>query len=255
MKVVLVQGENSFDVAGNFEKIKKDIICNKDSRCLIYPEAYLTGYTTDLSKIKTLEEDDKRFDELTTVVLEYNVDILVGYIEKYKDDYYIAYKHLGKNNEIYRKTHLGKKEMEIFTPGNELKIFQIDDLKIGVALCVESHFPEISQTLMIKGAECLVFPFASPQVCGNRKDIWGRYLLARAYDNMSYVLAVNCWQHNDKLNYAGGAIAIDPMANVIKSKFNNYTNLLIDVKKEVVTERRKNKKLNYLSRRRKELYL
>lgn len=255
MKIALIQGENNFNVDENFEQIKKDMIRNKDVRCLIYPEAFLTGYTTDLSKTIPLERKDKRFDDLMGVSLKYNVDILVGYIEQCGDDYYIAYEQFGKTREIYHKTHLGKKETEFFKPGDELKIFQIDDLKIGVALCVESHFPEIAQTLTIMGAHCLIFPFASPQVCGSRKAVWEKYLPTRAYDNSAYVLAVNCWQSNVKCNYSGGAVAIDPLGTMIENNFDDLSDLIADVEKNTVEKRRNNEKLNYSSRRRKNLYL
>lgn len=255
MKIALIQGENNFNVNENFDRIKNDIIRNQDVRCLIYPEAYLTGYTTDLSKIIPLGREDSRLIDLRRFTLNYNVDILVGYIQKCGDTYYVAYEHLGKTCEMYRKTHLGEKEMRIFTPGDELKIFQIDDLKLGVALCVESHFPEIAQTLVAMGADCLVFPFASPHVCGSREAVWGKYLPARAYDNTAYVLAVNCWQDNVKRNYSGGAIAIDPMGVMIESNFDDYADLCVEVDKKLVENRRNKEKLNYISRRRKELYL
>ncbi len=255
MKIALVQGENNFNIEDNFEKIKKDIVENRNVRCLIYPEAYLTGYTTDLSKTRPIKCDDKAFKDLKEFCIKYNVDVFVGYIEDCEEKYYLSYKHVGEICENYRKTHLGKKERKVFTEGDKLKLFHVYDFKIGVALCVESHFPEIAQTLTIMGADCLAFPFASPRVCGSRKDVWQRYLPARAYDNNVYVLAVNCWMENVKMNYSGGAVAVDPMGNIMKSNFEDYTELIVDINKDVVEERRKKDKINYISKRRKDLYL
>ncbi|MCL2336985.1 MAG: nitrilase, partial [Firmicutes bacterium] len=83
----------------------------------------------------------------------------------------------------YRKTHLGNSEKPYFTPGNELPVFRLADrAAFGLCICWDLHFPEVSAILSLKGAEIIFSPHASPAIAGDRKEIWLKYMTARAYD-------------------------------------------------------------------------
>ncbi len=58
---------------------------------------------------------------------------------------------------------------------------------LGLELCYESHFPEISTVLCLKGAEILFMPHASPRGDPDGKmKSWLRHLPSRAFDNGSF---------------------------------------------------------------------
>ena len=67
-------------------------------------------------------------------------------------------------------------------------MFHEGDLTFGLELCYESHFPEISTVLCLKGAEILFMPHASPRGEPDEKmKSWLRHLPSRAFDNGVFV--------------------------------------------------------------------
>ena len=60
----------------------------------------------------------------------------------------------------YRKTHLGMNETN-FEAGNILQTVDMGDVKIGIQLCWEVHFPQITATYRNHGATLILNPTAS----------------------------------------------------------------------------------------------
>lgn len=92
----------------------------------------------------------------------------------------------------YDKIHLcdafGVKESDRVTPGNEIKLFDFDFGKVGVWICYDTRFPEISRALAYKGADLLCVPtaFYRPNF-----DQWEILVKAAATMNVLPVIAVN----------------------------------------------------------------
>lgn len=69
----------------------------------------------------------------------------------------------GKLAGKYRKTHLSldsrggtiPREVDIFSPGKELPVFDTWLGKIGIMICKDGLFPEVPRTLSLKGAEII----------------------------------------------------------------------------------------------------
>jgi predicted amidohydrolase len=72
-------------------------------------------------------------------------------------------------------------------------VFRARGLSFGIGLCWDWHFPEVATIYSLKGAEVLFAPHASPTIIGDRKEIWLRYLCARAYDNSVYLVPATFW--------------------------------------------------------------
>ncbi|AIC16294.1 carbon-nitrogen hydrolase family protein [Nitrososphaera viennensis] len=122
----------------------------------------------------------------------------------------------GEITSVYRKLHLydalGFKESKKLIPGKKLakpaKTAAVGN--IGVMICYDIRFPELSRLLTIKGAGVLVAP--SGWVQGPMKEEhWQTMLKARAIENGSYVVAP------DQVGniYAGRSMVIDPFGTVL----------------------------------------
>ena len=91
-----------------------------------------------------------------------------------------------------RKTHLGEKEQTVFEPGNMLQVFPLScGVTAALQICVECHFPEITQVLSLQGAQVIFAPFASPGTPEDRRRIWQTIIPARAYDNRVVMACCN----------------------------------------------------------------
>ena len=71
------------------------------------------------------------------------------------------------------------------TAGNRADVFETALGSIGMILCYDGDFPELSRLLAVKGAEIIVRPSALLRSF----DIWYITNAARAYDNHVYVVA------------------------------------------------------------------
>jgi len=129
--------------------------------------------------------------------------------------------HPGGAFHIYKKTHLGQRERGEYAAGDDLPVFVLPNVAVGLQLCLEQHFPEITQTLVLKGAQLILCPHATPRLGpAERRESWHISLRARAYDNCVYVLAANQVGDNGQGTvYHGGAILIGPDGKVLAEDF------------------------------------
>jgi predicted amidohydrolase len=92
---------------------------------------------------------------------------------------------------IYDKTHPFPLERADcggwVTLGNRAEVFETALGSIGMIICYDGDFPELSRLLAVKGAEIIVRPSALLR----SYDIWYITNCARAYDNHVYVIATN----------------------------------------------------------------
>jgi len=92
---------------------------------------------------------------------------------------------------IYDKTHpfpLERRDCGGWvTLGNRADVFKTALGDIGMIICYDGDFPELSRLLAVKGAEIIVRPSALLR----SYDIWYITNAARAYDNHVYVVATN----------------------------------------------------------------
>lgn len=65
----------------------------------------------------------------------------------------------GSVSGVYQKTHLIIQEQRLgMKRGNNLPVFVLDCAKVGIMTCMDIEYPEVAQTLMLKGAGLLLFP-------------------------------------------------------------------------------------------------
>ena len=261
IKIGLVQASSSIDVWENMKIIEKYTLAAKKNGChvICFPECFLTGYFPEEVLQRGISAEDKVIKKLLNFAVANRIDILAGFMEIDGDYCYITHGAFLASGEIqsYQKTHLGEKEALYFTAGNELKVIRLSNgIKIGFQICVENHFPEISKTLSLKGAEIIFAPHAVPAKAGNRREIWNKIIPARSYDNRVYMACLN--QCDEK--FGGGCMVTDPKGNIVAAHFEKNENMLIvDLDTEELQKYREETTEKayryYPSKARNELYL
>ncbi|MFL6525933.1 MAG: carbon-nitrogen hydrolase family protein [Nitrososphaera sp.] len=121
----------------------------------------------------------------------------------------------GVTTSVYRKLHLynalGFKESAKLMPGTS--IVKPDKSPVGIVgllICYDLRFPELSRLLTIKGADALIAP--SAWVAGDMKEEhWQTMVKARAIENGSYIVAP------DQVGniYCGRSMVVDPFGVVL----------------------------------------
>ena len=261
MKCGIVQAGSSLELWKNVNDLKRYVGKSKEQGCsvLCLPEAFLTGYAPKMVSELAISEQSEALQHVSEMAKEYRMDLLVGFMEKRGDRYYLTHGIFCADGtcEFYRKTHLGQREQEVFTSGDKLQVFTLScGLKIGIQMCVETHYPEITQTLSLRGAEVVFAPHAVPRVAGSRKVIWSKIIPARSYDNRVYLACCNLW---DKEKFGGGCLVTDPNGDVAAECYEEKEALIcFDVELEKVRCYHEDsvsmKKRYYPGLRRTELY-
>ena len=101
---------------------------------------------------------------------------------------------------VYRKSHIpdgpGYSEKFYFRPGNTgFKTFRTEIGTVGPAVCWDQWYPETARSLMLQGAEILLFPTAigtephDPDLDTSR--LWRRAMIGHAVSNVVPVVAAN----------------------------------------------------------------
>ncbi len=212
-------GNVSENLQGTLEMLSR--LEKEQVRFVLFPELNISGYTTSEKKIMAAwKQKQKIFGQLAEFSRNSQTAFAIGFPEMQDGKLYIAQFIFEKGRiiGIHRKSHLGPTEKCTFHEGCEFPVFQVDKLAIGIQLCFETHFPEISYAQARQGANVLAMGFASPKETSAEKlERFKRFLCARAYDNSCYVLACNlAGETTNGTTIPGLAMAIDPRGNVLE---------------------------------------
>ena len=233
-RIGIVQIEAADDPYQNLTALRSFAQQAKAAGCgaVCFPECFLTGYDPNLAKEKAIPSDSPVLDAVTEIAAELQIDILAGYMES-ATDLYIAHAVFYPDSRrfVYHKTHLGAKEQKIFEAGDVLPVFSLScGLTAGLQVCVESHFPEITQALSLQCADVVFVPAASPGSAADRERIWKTIIPARAYDNRVYMACCNLLRGDDpsgKPPLPGGCLVCGPEGSVLAEDFGGSPGLCV----------------------------
>ena len=158
----------------------------------------------------------------------------------------------GKLSSVYRKLHLydalGFKESTKLARGKELtKPTRTSIGSVGMMICYDVRFPEMSRMLALMGANILVMPSAWVQ--GEMKvEHWQTMLKARAIENGCYMVAP------DQIGniYVGHSMVVDPFGRIVLDMEERVGLEVVELDNKLVDDVRK--KLPLLKNRRSDIY-
>lgn len=158
----------------------------------------------------------------------------------------------GQITSVYRKLHLynalGFRESDKLIQGNVIeKPVSTSVGNIGLMICYDIRFPEMSRILTVNGADILVVP--SAWVYGIMKeDHWRTMIMARAIENGSYIIAP------DQVGniFSGRSMVADPFGTVLLDMGDKQGMDVIEIDKSRVMKVRES--LPLLKNRRLDIY-
>jgi len=217
------------DKKGNIRKIEDNVVRarKQGAELVIFPELSVTGYvlrdqiyelaetipgqSTDiLEKLagKTGTHIVFGLPELSdkTQATIYNAAVLVG-----PDGF------IGKYRKMYLPTHSVFEEKRYFRPGYQTAVFETELGKIGLIICYDIFFPEVSRLTRLKGARLIICISASPVT---RRTFFETLTTARAIENTAFLAYVNLVGIENGLQFWGGSRLIGPNGKVVaKTKY------------------------------------
>ncbi len=147
----------SESMISDLQKFQPDFVC--------LPEHYPLA-----EDFHNLEEAALRFPErknyLSQISRTLNTVVVGGTLtEKTTDGYYNTCYVFDRGNEVgfYRKVNPTSREQSAgVRPGNEFKIFDLHNLRVGVLICADVLFPASFSKLAALGGQIIFVPTASP---------------------------------------------------------------------------------------------
>jgi len=208
---------------------------------LVLPECAIPGYV-----FHSLEEALPFAEEIpgpTTEVLaaacaRLGVHVVCGLLERHGDGIRNAAVVVGPDGLIgtYRKTHLPFLGVDRFvTPGDELCVFDTPLGRIGVEICYDLRFPEVTRSLALAGADIVVLPTNWPLAARANAELLAP---ARAYENRVYLLVSNRVGVERTGEFCGRSQIVDPSGlRLAEAEVSGETLLLADIDVELARDK------------------
>jgi len=211
------------------------------------------------------EEIVKNFSRLA---ISYNINIITGSMPEVEDGKLYNVGYLCQRDgsvERYEKIHVTPDEAKVWgmQVGHELKIFDTDCGKIGILICYDVEFPELSRLLAMEGMNILFVPFLTDTQNGFSRV--KNCAQARAIENECYVAIAGSVGnlpnvHNMDIQYAQSMVFTPcdfafPMDGVKAEATPNTEMILIsDVDLDLLTQLHEFGSVKNLKDRRKDVY-
>ena len=260
MSTVADKMENVRTVKTYLEKIKDE---NPDF--VILPEMFCCPYQTENFPIYAEKEGGPVWQQLSGYAKQYGIYLIGGSMPEkdaegnvYNTSY--IFDREGKQIGKHRKVHLfdidvkgGQtfKESDMLTAGDSDTVFDTEFGKIGVMLCFDIRFPELSRMMVNDGAKVIFVPAAFNMTTGPAH--WELSFRTRALDNQIYM--VGCAPARDvSAGYIswGHSIVTDPWGRVIDMLDEKKGILLAEL--DMDYEEQIREELPLLKSRRKDIY-
>jgi len=148
-------------------------------------------------------ENHPTIQKMSKLAKRLKVVLPVSFFEKANRAYFNSIAVIDADGSImgvYRKSHIpdgpGYQEKFYFNPGNTgFKVWNTTYAKIGVGICWDQWFPEAARSMVLQGAEILLYPTAiggEPETDGfDSSDMWQRAMIGHSAQNQVPVIASN----------------------------------------------------------------
>ncbi len=192
---------------------KLDAAAAEGAELLVLPECALPGYMFDSAEealpfaeeipgpsTETLERESRRL----------GMHVVCGLLERDGDALRNSAVLVGPDGLVgtYRKTHLPFLGVDRFVvPGDELNVYDTPLGRIGVEICYDLRFPEVTRTLALKGADIVAHPTNFPMAAKLQTEL---ITVARAAENRIYLLTANRVGKERWGEFCGWSQIVDP---------------------------------------------
>ncbi|WP_405202173.1 GNAT family N-acetyltransferase [Dokdonia sp. LLG6352-1] len=188
---------NSLEELLNQAEYFIDAVAGYRSDFVLFPEFFNAPLMAKDNHLKTSDAIRKLARHTEAIVqqfsefaITYNINIIAGSMPEIRDGrlYNVGYLcRRDGSTERYEKLHVTPDEAKVWgmQGGTELKTYDTDCGKIGILICYDSEFPELSRLLANEGMDILFVPFLTDTQNGYSRV--RHCSQARAIENECYV--------------------------------------------------------------------
>ncbi len=182
---------------------------------IVLPEMFSTGFTMNATGVAETMKG-RAVEWMAKLAAEKNCAVTGSLVIKEEDCYYnrLIWMLPGGSFEIYDKRHLFRmgEEQHTYTSGKKRIIVNLNGWKICPLICYDLRFPVWSRNNP-PAYDCLIYVANWPQ---KRSYAWKHLLIARAIENLSYVVGVNrTGTDGNGIEHSGDSAVMDARGEII----------------------------------------
>lgn len=182
-----------------------------DREFIVLPELFAMGFRYDDYRTIGPDVPGSTTEFLESLAQEHGAYVAASGVEAAGTKFYnalVVASPDGRTLAKYRKIHPFQSERDVFRGGPSVVLFEAKGMKVGVEICYDIRFPELTRRLALEGAELVLVPGAFPDP---RSAHWDTLVMSRAIENQLYVAACNRIGFGfDGKTYFGHSQVVDP---------------------------------------------
>lgn len=183
------------------------------AQLLVLPECAVTGYMFDGAEeaLRFAEEiPGPATEALERACSRLELYVVCGLLERDGDRLRNAAVLVGPSGlvGVYRKTHLPFLGVDRFVvPGDAIDVYDTPLGRIGIEICYDLRFPEVTRTLALRGADIVAHPTNFPMAAQVQTEL---ITVARAAENRIYLATANRVGKERWAEFCGRSQIVDP---------------------------------------------
>lgn len=230
LKVGIIQMYVEKDKVKNIEKANSFVekAVKDGAELVVLPEIFLCHYNKSSIHIYAEKEGELSYLLLSEIAKKNNVYLVAGSVPEKGENgniFNTSYVFDPNGNKIakHRKAHLfdidienGQyfKESDTFDVGDSATVFNTKFGDIGLCICYDFRFPELSRLMVDNGAKAIIIPASFNMTTGPAH--WEVLFRSRAIDNQVYTIGcAPARDYNASYVSYGHSIAVSPFGDVL----------------------------------------
>ncbi len=268
VKVANIQMHVTDDKEENFKTVQKylEIVSKEKVDMVLLPEMFNCPYKTTNFPVYAELEGGMCWQKCSALAAKYQIYLVAGSMPEKDSEghvYNTSYVFDRQGNQIgkHRKVHLfdisvegGQtfKESDTLTAGNQATVFETEFGIMGICICYDFRFPELSRLMVDKGAKVILVPGAFNMTTGPAH--WEILFRNRALDNQVFVIGTApARDENSGYTSWGHSIVVAPWGNIIEQMEEKEGYIINELDLSQVDKVRK--ELPLLAHRRNDIYI
>ncbi|MDC0295524.1 carbon-nitrogen hydrolase family protein [bacterium] len=187
----------------------------------VFPECMLSGYafeSREQASPHALSLNDPRFESLSRLAKQHDLHFTLGFLEKTEKQLFNASALIGPSGVVghYRKVHLPHLGIDRFVDRGDIgyPIYKARDVRIGLAICYDSSFPEPMRVLALGGADIIALGTNWPNGASRTAEVVPP---ARSMENHLFFVAANRVGYENGFGFCGCSSICGPDGVVLAS--------------------------------------
>jgi predicted amidohydrolase len=221
MRIGFLQLRPKFGATKKNVKKAVTLLSRVSDATIVLPELFNTGYLfrndEELASLAERVPGGYTVTEMKKIAKRKKLNLVFGMAQKAQRKYYNSAIYISARGkvDVYQKVHLFEREKLFFMRGKSFKVVSTEEAKLGLMICFDWIFPEVSRTLTLRGAHILCHP--SNLVLPYAQDA----MKTRCIENRVFAITANRIGTERRgtvtLSFTGGSQIISPTGEVLAS--------------------------------------